>query len=169
MRHARGRTFARWLGVVMVSGVMLSAGAADHGDGYTVSEHPRFDITDYFIFPHLAEDGSKRLAFVLSVHPNASFATQFDPGISYRVKTRTITGFNQDPFTANVLDDELMVDCRVAGERAQDLTCRLYRLIEGWIEEEVIATNITSTKGSSYLVADHDWDGIRLQVRHTGR
>lgn len=132
-RAARSVAHGLMIGAAIL--LLSPAMAADHGDGYVVAEHPRFDITDYFIFPHLADDGGKRLAFILSVHPNAGRDTTFDPQISYRVKTRTVSGFRPEPFTAIVEDDELMIDCRVSGARPQTLSCTLYRLMGGEYKE----------------------------------
>jgi hypothetical protein len=74
---------------------------ADHGDGLRVADAPEYDITDFFVFPRM--DGTnKRLSFILSVHPNSTQETRFAPDIAYRVKTRPISGFQDEPFTAIV-------------------------------------------------------------------
>jgi len=64
-----------------------------------------------------------------------------------------------EPLIVGDLSGMQRTDVGFVDESGPKLTIDLYRLIEGWLEEESIETGISPTAGSHYLVADYNWDG----------
>ena len=123
--------------------------AADHKDGQTVQEHPAADITDLFAFPRTDAGGAKRLTLIMSTLPDASQDAVFDNAIHYRFRMRPVTGFQNDPFKAQVSDEEFGVYCQVFGQSLQELACRLLHDEDGSGESTVLTTARVNTRDPS--------------------
>jgi hypothetical protein len=123
------RSGLRALTLVLISLMGGGALAADHRDGSVVAGRPSADITDFFVFPRLDQQGNKRLTLILSSYPYAKPNELFDPGLNYGFRFRPVTGFTGTPFRATVSNEEFKIDCRATGRELQVMNCKFVRLI----------------------------------------